>query len=249
MTNNKRRASLQGGGSEPKRRKEHESSANHTQSNLGNNAANQPPLTKSQRRKLRKRNKVQAEKAAKEEAEKVAKKRAVTPESRDEESDHNLDDDKSKHEENHGNIDDDESRHEENHDNLDDNEPQNGDDHDVADSDEVESNVASDNMSDDDANSGRITKEQWSAGYPVPKTQLPEGMRIHKRFKAPPEVQLSEADLSSAVNKWRDGFKSRPQFATLLKFDTLQNNRKLLAGYLGFSTVPELLHFADFIGT
>ncbi|KAL7907901.1 hypothetical protein GGI35DRAFT_71967 [Trichoderma velutinum] len=93
----------------------------------------------------------------------------------------------------------------------------------------------------------RITKEQWCAGYPVPRSQLPEGMTIHQRFEAQPLVAMSEADLAAAVKKWQNGHKNRPQFAQLLRFDALQNNRKLLAGYLGFSTVPELLHFADFI--
>ncbi|QYT06075.1 hypothetical protein H0G86_012942 [Trichoderma simmonsii] len=96
-------------------------------------------------------------------------------------------------------------------------------------------------------NSRRITKEQWLSGYPVPKSQLPEGMAINDDFHAPKMAALSITELASAVKKWQEGHKSRPQYAHLLRFETLQSNRRLLAGYLGFDTVPELLHFADFI--
>ncbi|KAL5085556.1 hypothetical protein Trisim1_010170 [Trichoderma cf. simile WF8] len=95
--------------------------------------------------------------------------------------------------------------------------------------------------------SRRITKEQWLAGYPVPKTQLPEGMAIDEDFHAPKMAALSKTDLARAVKKWQEGHKSRPRYSHLLRFETLQSSRRFLAGYLGFDTVPELLHFADFI--
>ncbi|PKK43047.1 hypothetical protein CI102_13080, partial [Trichoderma harzianum] len=88
---------------------------------------------------------------------------------------------------------------------------------------------------------------QWLAGYPVPKTQLPEGMTINEDFHAPKTVALSKLDLATAVKKWQEGHKNRPRYAHLLKFENVQNNKKLMAGYLGFDTLPELLHFADFI--
>lgn len=122
--------------------------------------------------------------------------------------------------------------------------------HDVyrAGSDDEESSDASTKVS-DDANPRKITKEQWLAGYPVPKSQLPEGMKIIKDFHTSKTAALNQTDLANAVKKWREGHKNRPQYARLLKFETLQNNKRLMAGYLGFDTVPELLHFVDFIGT
>ncbi|PNP56079.1 hypothetical protein THARTR1_03604 [Trichoderma harzianum] len=116
----------------------------------------------------------------------------------------------------------------------------------TASSDDEESSDASTEVS-DDANSRSITKEEWLAGYPVPKTQLPEGMAINEDFHHLKTVALSQTALASAVKKWHEGHKNRPRYARLLKFETLQNNKKLMAGYLGFDTVPELLHFVDFI--
>lgn len=59
--------------------------------------------------------------------------------------------------------------------------------------------------------------------------------------------ELGPDELSDLVASWQKNNKSRLHHAKLLKFETLQSNKKLMAAYLGFSHVPQLLHFVDFI--
>lgn len=95
-----------------------------------------------------------------------------------------------------------------------------------------------------------ITHEKWLSGYPVPENQAPEGMAAHLKTKFAPQPvkQLGPNELQEAVTKWQKNHKARPSHARLLKFETLANSKKLMAAYLGFSNLPQLFHFIDFIG-
>ncbi|KAH6605463.1 hypothetical protein Trco_007170 [Trichoderma cornu-damae] len=103
--------------------------------------------------------------------------------------------------------------------------------------------------SDNEAPVEYMTELDWTKGLPVPEHLQPLDLIPKSKFHTQPTVQLNEVELTAAVEKWTTGYQSRPQHARLLRFESLQNNKKLLAGYLGFSSVPQFLHFVDFIVT
>ncbi|RFU76606.1 hypothetical protein TARUN_5632 [Trichoderma arundinaceum] len=92
-----------------------------------------------------------------------------------------------------------------------------------------------------------IRKGEWEIGEPFPVSHIPLGFVPSLRFQPQIPEPLSDDLMAKAIKNWESsGYKTRPQFARLLHFERLPNSAKLLAAYLGFGTVQELIFFADF---
>lgn len=94
-----------------------------------------------------------------------------------------------------------------------------------------------------------LINEEWSIGLPLPASRIPLGFLPSTKTQVQVVTELSDDRKAEAIKEWMASeYKFRPRFSRLLCLETLQENNKLLAAYLGFDTVPQLYYFVHFQG-